>query len=244
MSPPGRGLAVGAGTGNQSRTAVRDSAPQERGMGRSIFRHSGIMAHRRGFALLELLVALTVLGLTVTLLAGGVRFGTRVWEQHRRNVAFNDGALTDGALWESLRPLLASIEPQALPGHEASRALWFDGAAEQVTFIALPLAAALSGRRQWRLSRDVNGRLRLDHRPWPPASAEDVLWQPDILHPALSSLEIAYWGPPAAFADPVWLSHWQQRVTLPTLIRLRLGTTHGSHSGLTEGVVALRLSAP
>ena len=43
-------------------------------------RRHELRAAERGFTLLELLVAITLLGLLMAALFGGLRLGTRVWE--------------------------------------------------------------------------------------------------------------------------------------------------------------------
>lgn len=200
------------------------------------------MSRHSGFTLLEFVVALAILGLTLTLLSGGIRFGVRVWEQQAPKFTRQDHPIDR---WIALRSLLARSEPQRLPGLARTRALWFDGSPVQLTFIAQSPAAADDARRQWQLYPDQNGHLRLDHRPWPPTTEADMVWESTILTTTAvrNGFELAYWGRPIAAGEndmPDWQPHWRHRPTLPALIRLRLPGTTTEPS--FEGIVALRLS--
>lgn len=60
---------------------------------------------QRGFTLLELLVALAVLGLVVVLLTGGIRFAGRAWDTQQTRIA-EQGDLT--AVQSLLRSMIAA----------------------------------------------------------------------------------------------------------------------------------------
>ena len=90
-----------------------------------------------GFTLVELLVALTLVGLISLVLFGGLRFGTRAWEagtsrgEESRRVAIVQSLLR--------RQLSQAVLP-ARRSREVDAPQAFDGAAESIQFVA-PLSA-------------------------------------------------------------------------------------------------------
>ena len=94
------------------------------------------MAKQRGFTLLELLVALAVLGLLMAGLVQGLRLGVSVWTtQTKRLAASGDLDSTD----RTLRTLIARMDPGGISGRPPT----FKGTARSLVFTTtLPEAAA------------------------------------------------------------------------------------------------------
>ena len=97
-----------------------------------------------GFTLVELLVAMTLLGFLTVLLFGGLRFGTRAWEDRRRITPTRMPA-------RSAESLLATDDRASLPPpavfRDASSGRGFRREARQMTWLpaAVTAAAACSG---------------------------------------------------------------------------------------------------
>jgi general secretion pathway protein J len=167
-----------------------------------------------GFTLLEVLVALSVLGFLVLGLVQGVRFGLAAWDaQSRVAGVYGDLDVVDRAL----RRVVAQIVPTDDVSRPAIRGT--AGGFECVT--ELPMAAeALPSRRVVAAVGLDRSRLVLRWMPHlharrlgpPPAPEETELLR------GVERLEVAYWS---AAAGAMWLPIWN-RVEPPDLVRIRL----------------------
>ncbi len=164
-----------------------------------------------GFTLLEVLVALSVLGFLVLGLTQGTRYGLRAWDRQARLIA-ERGDLD--AVDRVLRRLVEQMDPGSRT--EAPRILGGAGALEFTTDLG-PAAGALGTREaDVRLSAE-DGRLLLRWRPHlhavrlgPPPPPTDT----ELLR-GVERLELSYWG------EGAWRSAWNE-ARPPELVRLRL----------------------
>jgi general secretion pathway protein J len=173
------------------------------------------MIHREeGFTLLEILVALVVLGFLVIGLTEGVHFGLRAWELQARMIGRREDL---DAVDRTLRRLVETMDPGTsgdpltLQGNPASLAF----TAELPMTSSLPIQRADVG-----LGVDAAHRLVLRWTPhlhairFGPAPAA----QTSELLRGVDRLEVAYWG---SAAGGGWQNRWNQD-GLPGLIRIRL----------------------
>ncbi len=176
---------------------------------------------RNGFTLLEILVALVVLGFLLAGLSQGVRFGLQAWSVQTRRV----GQQTDmDAVDRTLRRLLA----QADPG-ESGQPPSFAGTAHTLAFNAvLPVAANNAGVREADIGLGVDGRHRLvlrasahPHAEWlgPPVPPRVV-----VLLDRVDHIDISYFR--GGDRSPGWTGVWADQ-TLPALVRLRIAFPKG-----------------
>lgn len=165
-----------------------------------------------GFTLLEILVALVVLGFLLAGLAQGTRFGLRAWDMQGRMV---DARGELDAVDRTLRGLIA----QANPGSsEVPTPL--TGTARAIVFTS-DLPQALAGQRA-DMSLTVDGAHRLLLR-WTPHRHVRQLGPPPTpqqteLLRGVARLEIGYW---AAGGVGGWAAAWSA-TALPALVRIRI----------------------
>ncbi len=177
------------------------------------------MTHPRteaGFTLLEILVALVVLGFLMVGLSQGVRFGLKAWDTETRLV--NERADMDGVE----RVLRALIE-EADPG-EFNDPSEFRGEERTVTFATrLPMAAAGLPTRDAEIGLGVDARHRLVLRFSPHPHADRlVAAAPPVEQPLLDGLdhiEMGYLRWPEQGGG--WVAAWTAP-TLPVLVRIKL----------------------
>ncbi|WP_431267067.1 PulJ/GspJ family protein [Dankookia sp. P2] len=189
------------------------------------------MRHSRaGFTLLEILVALAVLGFLMLGLSQGLRFGLAAWDSQARLLGRGgDLDIAD----RTLRRIVTQIVPTDDPQNPALRgtAHGFEAVTE------LPVTAALPTRQaSVALGVDRTGRLVLRWTPYlharrfgpPPPPEESELLR------NLARIELGYWS---AAAGGGWLSGWA-RPEPPDLVRIRLVFARGDARRWPEIVVA------
>ena len=224
----------------------------------------------RGFTLVELLIALAMLGLVTLLLFSGLRLGSRSWESVERVAGQSDALrFAHGFLIRALSQIRA-VEATTDVGSQ----LAFAGAAERLEFVA-PLSdyLGLPGLYVLRLALESRGAGRAlvltrwllhpeilaggDGVPaWEPLTSEgsrsfaDLPVEMDaaggafgrtLLLEAVDDFAVAYFGLADGDEEPVWHSDWFGQATLPTLVRIRLTTATQTWPEL---VVALPAQEP
>ena len=167
-----------------------------------------------GFTLLELLVALVVLGLILAGLTQGVRYGLRATDTQARNLAERSEL---DAVDRALRRLIEDMDPGSARDGAVMR-----GTAGTLAFVSeLPAASGLRTRRA-DITLGIDGARRLVLRATPrpagkPFGPPALPIETELLH-GIDHIELAYWprGP-----APQWMSSWSGN-DLPLLVRLRV----------------------
>lgn len=198
--------------------------------------------HRQsGFTLLEIIVALVVLGFLVVGLTQGVRAGLEMWGAQRRRLA--DTSDLDAAA-RVLRNVLTGT-PQIAPEGFAKGATGQEGVrgtAVRFTFVGdLPTGLGTVRRADIRLELDRHRLVLL----WAPHRHEQLAGPPPRpseteLIGAVERLQLAYWGPPAPGQPAQWLAAWHGPGN-PPLIRIRLAFKKGDPRRWPDLVAAPRL---
>ncbi len=176
-----------------------------------------------GFTLLEVLVALVVLGLLMVTLSEGVRVGLKAWALEGR-MEGQAGKLeaTDRALRQLIERALPT-DPQATDG--------FTGGPHVLSVVTtLPEGyGAPSTHEADATLLVVNGnRLELLWRPhysrWivPPPPPSAIPLMDDV-----QQIEFAYWQPASASQQGHWLAAWPAG-SLPPLVRIRIVSPPGN----------------
>ena len=194
-----------------------------------------------GFTLLEVLVALVVLGLLFVGLTGGVRAGLSL--RHAQIHRLGETAELDAAM-RLLRSVMSRL-PVVPEGNRliaTETGAGFGGEGDRVSFVG-ELPTGLGARRR----ADIT--LRLDDRrlmlSWTPHYHERRLGpsrQPTdtVLLDGVERLDLAYWGAPAAGQPPAWQARWESP-DAPELIRVRLIFAKGDPRHWPDLITAPRL---
>lgn len=174
-----------------------------------------------GFTLVELLVVLAILGLLGGLLAAGLRSASEGWQ---RIVRHNDESEELLAINGMLRQLLSQIYPQRA-GDSSRSAMRFIGYRDRMEFLA-PLAQRFGtadivrytmhfpGDGTLRVAWQLDRRFELGQENFAPPPAEEKLQ-------GLSERTFSYFGAAHDGGENRWWDTWQERRTLPQLLRIR-----------------------
>ena len=188
-----------------------------------------------GFTLLEILVALVVLGFLVVGLTRGVRTGLALWSAQSRHIG--EAADLDAAE-RTLRNVLSGI-PTSPGGDSGAGSATFDGSTDRLAFVG-DLPTGLGTTRRANIVIELRGgRLVLSWTPHrhevstapPPKPVETELVG------GVKRLELAYWGSPGPDQPAAWQGRWQGS-QLPDLIRVRLRFIQGDKRHWPDLIVA------
>jgi general secretion pathway protein J len=177
----------------------------------------------RGFTLLELLVAMTLLALLVAALAGGLRFGSRAWETGESRLEHLERMLITHGF---LRRQIGRAYP--LPERERGT-VDFLGQPERLSFVGLMPEHLGAGELQRLTLEVVAGDGRRDLMLlWEPLRAGVAEPYRTVLVEDVAEARFAYRGPRAdETGEPPWREDWQEMTKLPTLVRLQIRFRNG-----------------
>ena len=211
-----------------------------------------------GFTLLEILVAMTVLGVLTGLLSTGLNFGTRIWEREKGQL---DVATELQLVQDVLRRLLTQALPLSQPAERGkSQEPVFVGNEDSVEFLGPPPAQLLAGGiYAYRLvaRTEANGvRLVLDWRLRPPQGGtarvrvtnaelegQDQLSTEHevVLLEGLSSAEFSFYGAAEEGSSSSWRNTWRNSTKSPQLVRLKVSFRPGDARTWPDLLVAPRI---
>jgi general secretion pathway protein J len=195
-------------------------------------------ANRRanGFTLIEVVIALTVLGFLFVGLVQGVRFGMVAWSAEVRRTGGSDDLRT---VDNTLRHVIEGMDPGDDLNHARFVATsdWLD------CITALPYAFGAAPSRRMRATLRVNADRRLVLRWSPSVHARRLRPQPVVpteteLLRGVSHIELAFWRPGGN-----WVGSWQS-ADLPALVRVRLRFPPGDPRHWPDIVAAPGLDRP
>lgn len=185
--------------------------------------------HSYGFTLLEVLVAITLLSVVAALLAGGLRFGTRVWHQGEDQLQALAGMQSVHGL---MRRQLAQAVPLMAPDRLDDQIV-FEGMPTYLRFVgAAPAQPMVGGYYEitFGLSNDkvtqhlmMAWRLLADSKD---GTRDTVERDQVLLLPDVAEVSFAYFGGNDDEA-PHWQESWVDKPMLPHLVRVIVSFKEG-----------------
>jgi general secretion pathway protein J len=204
---------------------------------------SSEIARDGGFTLLEMLVALIVLGFLIIGLNQGVQTGLGIWRAQARQVG-HAAELAPTA--RVLQSLLAGIPvaPLANADRGSPQPIDFRGAKDRLEFVGdLPNGLGLTQRAEMALLLK-DDRLVLSWTPHRRELAGTAQPSNDAeLLRGVASLQFDYFNTSAPGVPPGWVARWDGQI-LPALIRVRLSFAKGDSRHWPDLIVAPRLAGP
>jgi general secretion pathway protein J len=177
------------------------------------------LAAEGGFTLVEMLVAVTLIGLLAIGLASAMGLGIKTWNTSGVTAERLDALR---AAQNTLRQALTSIYPHWTLDNPAF--VEFSGSSDAIEFIApAPLAFDHPGFSRFHLAAvrlDDMTSLILKLRPDENQSDTTKWTDGVVIFSSTSEIEFSYYGPGSTTLAPSWQSVWQKRPELPRLIKI------------------------
>lgn len=187
------------------------------------------MKHQTGFTLLELLIAMALMGLVLVMVYGSLRLGMRSWNASaQRAESLNEVRLIEDFIRRQLRQSMTVYREDPEQGQVAV----FEGDADRLTFVA-PMLSYLGMGGLYVIQFDVvdnhgSSGLRMLWSPYRPI-AESLLKskatpapEETILVSGVADLQWEYFGAPEENQEPQWYDRWPGVQQRPQLVRLNL----------------------
>jgi len=186
-----------------------------------------------GFTLIELVVALVLLGAMMVLLYSGLTFALRSWDAGDAN----GRRAADRRLGENfLRREVGEVFPMRWKDPAALRYA-FEGGRDLLRFVSSrPAGVAQGGLALVSVAVETNpkdnSKNLVMRRAMADADAADFASldaaEPSILVPDVASVAFSYFGAENDFAEPKWTDEWNYKGRMPSMIRVRMQGTGGS----------------
>lgn len=191
------------------------------------------MKRASGFTLIEMVVAMTILGTMLMLLYSGLSFALRSWDASD----VNGQRTMDRRIGENfLRREVSELFPMRWKDPVTLK-LAFEGDSRHIRFVsARPAGVAMGGLSLVSVdveddSRDRRQRHLVMRRAMPDDEQKDFgpldKAEATILIPDVESVEFSYFGAENDFAEPKWFDDWRYTSRIPQMIRLRVKTAEG-----------------
>lgn len=191
------------------------------------------MRRTGGFTLIEMVVAMTILGTMLVLLYSGLSFALRSWDASD----VNGQRTMDRRIGENfLRREVSELFPMRWKDPVTLK-LAFEGDARHLRFVsARPAGVALGGLSLVSIDLEEDARNRRERhlvmrRAMPDDEQKDFApldkAEATILLPDVESVEFSYFGAENDFAEPKWFDDWRYTSRIPQMIRLRVKTAEG-----------------
>jgi len=179
-----------------------------------------------GFTLLELLIAMVLLGLVLAVIYGGLNTGMKSWDKgNERAEQINQLRLVQEFVRTQLRQSVTVYRNDSTDG----RVIYFDGQSEQIGWVA-PMLTYLGRGGLYFVQLDTvetadDTVLRMRWHPYHPEDPEDGPEDPNsieetVLLPQIEQFEIRYFGAEEVTEEPDWYERWESKLERPQLVRI------------------------
>jgi general secretion pathway protein J len=191
-------------------------------------RKEGSSSYQGGFTLVELLIAITLVGIILVILFSSLRLSTRSWEAaEKKTQSVEKFRVIDGLFRRQIRELklLFYNDPEQGP------VLTFSGTSKSMKFVAPLLTHLGLGGLYW-IAYDVvkegdKSRLIMNWQPYRPNEQnEQQVGRPEqeVLLDAVEEVAFSYFGGEMAGGKPEWHDRWENPQQPPQLVRMEVRT--------------------
>ena len=176
-----------------------------------------------GFTLIEVLLAMTLLGIMMVLLFSSLTTGAESWNRGEQKIAeVNSKAV----VYQFFKRHIPTTRPlwDNFSGDE--RYFSFQGEKNKLTFVStFPASASRKGLQKFEINfiEQDEQSVNVAISPFFPTT-EDKQWQKEevVLLESVRDFKFSYFGQDTPNQEPSWLDQWQEKSDLPLLIKVNI----------------------
>lgn len=199
-------------------------------MQKAVFSRHSRHSLSRGFTLIEVLIAMTLLSVMVVLLFGSLRICAQSWELGERKIAeVNEAAI----VYNFFQQHLSAAKPLQNDFTEEESTFSFQGDAQTLQFVStFPASAGRAGMQLFSLqlqeagaggSRADGAEIKVALTPFfPIAEGEEWHKEEAVLITRISHFALSYFGPDQETGDSRWQDAWLDKDELPRLVKIQI----------------------
>ena len=204
----------------------------------------------RGFTLIEVLIAMTLLSIMVVLLFSSLKICAQSWEQGESKITeVNEVAVVYNFFQRHLSsatPLWNDFNAKDGAATETEeRTLSFQGNKQSLQFVSVfPASAGRSGMQLFSIEpqqQDKERLIKVTISPFFPLT-EGEAWRSEevVLLKHVSDFTLAYFGATDDGGESSWQDEWLGKDTQPRLVKINISTTNDV--SWTEMIVELKVT--
>ena len=178
-----------------------------------------------GFTLIEVLIAMTLLGVMVVLLFGSMKICADSWQKGEDKITeVNDVAV----VYQFFQHHLGAAIPLWNDFSQESKVFAFQGKSQELQFVsAFPASAKKSGLQLFslKLINDGDGQLiQVSIIPfYPVADGEEWRKEEVTLLRHVRNFSLSYFGLDESQPEGLWQEDWLEKEKLPRLVKIKIG---------------------
>jgi general secretion pathway protein J len=178
----------------------------------------------QGFTLIEVLLAMTLLSVMMTLLFASLKICAESWEKGEKKIF--EVSETAGVVNFFQRHLVMA-KPLWNDFTQEERSFSFQGDSQSLQFVSsFPASAGRAGLQlftvRW-VNENRENLIKVTIVPfYPVAEGDDWLTEEETLIKGVADFSLAYFGPEEGETENRWLDQWLERDHLPKLIRIKI----------------------
>ncbi|MDD5462792.1 MAG: prepilin-type N-terminal cleavage/methylation domain-containing protein [Methylococcales bacterium] len=186
-------------------------------------------SRHKGFTLIEVLIAITLLGIMVVLLFSSLKICADSWEKGESKMAdVNEVAI----VYNFFQRHLSTTLPLWNDLPEGEKTFSFQGKPQSLQFIsAFPASAGKSGLQLFSLhlqEEDNEQIIKVALSPFvPEARGEEKHKEEVTLIKHVSDLRLAYFGSEDGAKEGIWANEWLEKSVLPRLVKINIKLDNG-----------------
>ncbi len=191
------------------------------------------MAHRKasaGFTLIEVLIAMTLLGIMVVLLFTSMKICADSWQKGEDKITqVNEIAV----VYQFFQHHISTAKPLWDDFTDGNEVFAFQGKNQELQFVSsFPASAKKSGLQLFSLNLINEGKeqlIQVSIRPFFP-SAEGEEWRKEevILLRHVSRFSLSYYALDESQTEGVWQEDWLEQNVLPRLVKIKIERDDGN----------------